>query len=89
MMQGMLHLASFLTPENISTVPGSVLFVLPLTVAISVVYKATKVHKILPKAFARECAILFGSIVAFLGVVAIILCRVAWLMNEKVPTLLQ
>ena len=88
-MQHMLPLATFLTPENIGTVPGSVLFVLPLTVAISVVYKATKVHRIRPKAFARECAVLFGSIVAFLGVVALILCLVAWFMNEKVPVLLQ
>ncbi len=88
-MQGMLHLANFVAPENIGTVPGSILFVLPLTMAISVVYKATKVHRIEPKAFARECAVLFGSIVVFLGVAAIILCLVAWFMNEKASGLLQ
>jgi len=88
-MHDMFHLATFLTPERIGTVPGSILFVLPLTIAISVVYKATKVHKVRPKAFAKECAVLFGSIVAFLGVAAIILCLVAWFMNEKVPMLLQ
>jgi len=88
-MQGMFSLATFLTPESIGTVPGSVLFVLPLTIAISVVYKATKVHSIKPKAFVKECAVLFGSIVVFLGVAALILCLVAWFMNEKIPALLQ
>jgi len=88
-MRGMLYLATFLTPENIGTVPASILFVLPLTIAISVVYKATKVHSIKPKAFAKECSVLFGSIVVFLGVAAIILCLVAWFMNEKIPALLQ
>lgn len=88
-MQGLGHLATFLTPENIGTTPASILFVLPLTVAISVVYKATKVHKIRPKAFVRECAVLFGSIVIFLVVAAVILCLIAWFMNEKVPILLQ
>ena len=88
-MQGMLYLATFLTPENIGTVPASILFVLPLTIAISVVYKATKVYRIQAKAFVKECAVLIGSIAVFLGVAAIILCLVAWFMNEKIPTLLQ
>ncbi len=88
-MHDLVHLATFLTPENIGTVPASILFVLPLTISISVVYKATKVHAIHPKAFAKECAVLFGSIVVFLSVAAIILCLVAWLMNEKMPALLQ
>ena len=88
-MQDMLYLATFLTPENIGTVPASILFVLPLTISISVVYKATKVYSIQPKAFTKECAVLFGSIVVFLGVAAIILCLVAWFMNEKIPALLQ
>ena len=88
-MQGVLPLATFLIPENIGTVPASVLFVLPLTISISVVYKATKVHRIRLKAFTKECAILFGSIVVFLTAAAIILCLVAWFMNEIVPKLLQ
>ena len=88
-MQGLFLLATFLTPERIGTVPASILFVLPLTISISVVYKATKVYQIRPKAFAKECAVLFGSIVVFLGIAAVILCLVAWFMNEMVPALLQ
>ena len=88
-MQALIPLASFLIPENIGTVPASVLFMLPLTISISVVYKATKVYRIRPLAFAKECAVLFGSIVVFLGVAAVILCLVAWFMNEIVPKLLQ
>ena len=80
-------LATFLTPEHISNGPGSLLWAIPLLASISVVYKATKVYQIHPKAFIKETLSLFGSIVAFLVVAAIVLCLVAWLFNEKMAML--
>jgi hypothetical protein len=65
-------LGSFTTPMQIETNPASMLWLLPLVVSISVVYKATKVYKVRPWPFARESAVLFGSIIVFI-VVAIIL----------------
>lgn len=76
-------LLTFLTPERIGVTPFSVFWALPLIASISIVYKATKVYSITPKAFAKETAGLFGSIVAFLFVAAMILCAVAWMFNEK------
>jgi hypothetical protein len=76
-------LLTFLTPERIGVTPFSVVWALPLIASISIVYKATKVYSIKPKAFARETGALFGSIVGFLLVAAMILCAIAWLFNEK------
>ena len=76
-------LLTFLTPERIGVTPFSVFWALPLIASISIVYKATKVYSIRPKAFAKETAALFGSIVVFLLVAAVILCAIAWLFNEK------
>lgn len=80
-------LLTFLTPERIGVTPFSVLWALPLIASIAIVYKATKVFSIRPKAFARETAGLFASIVGFLLVAAIILCVIAWLFNEKMALL--
>ena len=76
-------LSTFLTPEPIGVTPLSVFWALPLIASISIVYKATKVYSVRPKAFAKETAALFGSIVVFLLVAAAILCAIAWLFNEK------
>jgi len=81
-------LASFTKPEQIGTTPQSVLWMLPLTAAIAVVYKATKVHRVVAKPFFKETALLFGSIVAFMAVAALILSAVAWFVNEKLPGLM-
>lgn len=75
-------LASFTIPERIGVNPQSMLWLLPLVAAISVVYKATKVPKIKFVSFAREAGILFGSIVVFMIVTALALCAVAWLLTE-------
>jgi hypothetical protein len=80
-------LLTFLTPERIGVTPLSILWALPLIASISIVYKATKVYTIKPKVFAKETAGLFGSIVAFLLVAALILCAIAWLFNEKMGML--
>ena len=78
-------MASFFQPEQISTTPGALLWIVPLTAAISVVYKATKVPTIAPKKFAKETASLFGSILIFITIAALILVGIAWFINDVVP----
>ena len=77
-----LVLATFTTPEKIGTDPASMLWLLPLVASIAVVYKATKVSKITAASFAREAAVLFGSIVVFITIAAVILCVIAWLVSN-------
>ena len=80
-------LASFTTPMQIDTNPASMLWLVPLVVAIAVVYKATKVHKIKWWPFARETALLIGSIFVFITVAAVVLYGVAWFVTEQLPGL--
>ncbi|NQV32096.1 MAG: hypothetical protein HQ515_05340 [Phycisphaeraceae bacterium] len=80
-------LLTFLTPERIGVTPFSVVWALPLIASITIVYKATKVYAIRPLAFAKETASLFGAIVGFLLVAAMVLCGIAWLFNEKMALL--
>lgn len=80
-------LASFTTPMQIDTNAASMLWLIPLVVAIAVVYKATKVSAIRPLAFAKETALLIGSIFVFITVAAVVLFGVAWLVTEQLPNL--
>ena len=75
-------MATFTAPEYIGTNPQSMLWLLPLTVAIAVVYKATKVPKISAVDFIKEALLLFGSILVFMTVTALILHIFAWLTIE-------
>ena len=75
-------MASFTVPERVGTNPWSMLWLLPLVAALTVVYKATKLPKITTKTFIKETVILFGSIVAFMVVAALALCILAWLITE-------
>ncbi len=75
-------MASFTVPEIIHVDSTSMLWLLPLVAAISIVYKTTKIPKIKVVSFLREVVILFGSIVVFMAVSAIALCVVAWLITE-------
>ena len=72
-------MATFTAPEYIGTNPQSMLWLLPLTVAIAVVYKATKVPNIKAVDFIKESALLFGSIIVFMAITAVILYIFAWL----------
>jgi hypothetical protein len=80
-------LASFTVPMRIDTDVSSMFWLLPLVVAIAVVYKATKVHQIRPAAFARETALLIGSIMVFITVAALVLYAVAWFVTEQLPAM--
>ena len=82
-------LSSFTTPMRIGTDPASMLWLLPLVVSIAVVYKSTKVYKIEPWPFARESAVLFGSIVVFILVAAVILYGITWAVTEQLPSFLD
>jgi len=82
-------LASFTTPMHIGTDPASVLWLLPLVATISIVYKATKVGIMRPWPFAKETAALFGSILVFILVAAVILYAVAWVVTGQLPALLN
>jgi len=74
--------ASFTVPERISVDPRSMLWLLPLVAAVAIVYKATKVPKIKAVHFIKEVVVLFGSIVVFMVVTALVLYALAWLITE-------
>lgn len=73
-----LLIASFTAPEQIQPNPQSMLWLLPLTASIAVVYKATKLPKI-TRLFLKEAVVLFVSIIAFLIIAALALYALTWL----------
>ena len=73
--------ASFTSPEPIQTSPQSLLLLLPLVAAIAIVYKATKMPTITTSGFLKEAIGLFGSIVIFIGITAIVLYALAWFIS--------
>jgi hypothetical protein len=77
-----LVIATFTTPEKIGANPQSMLWLLPLVAAIAIVYKATKLPEIKAANFLKEAVILFGSIVVFMSITALVLCAIAWLIIE-------
>ena len=77
-----LVMATFTVPEKITTDPQSLLWLLPLVAAIAIVYKATKLPEIKIVNFVKESVVLFGSIVVFMFVTALVLYFIAWLITE-------
>jgi small-conductance mechanosensitive channel len=82
-------LGSFTIPLRVGTDPASMLWLLPLVVSIAVVYKSTKVYQIQLWPFTKESAVLFGSIVVFILVAAVILYGITWIVTEQLPSLLD
>jgi len=74
-----LILADFTVPERITVDPQSMLWLLPLVAAVAIVYKATKAPQIKVAPFTKEVVVLFGSIVVFMAVTALVLYALAWL----------
>ena len=74
--------ASFTTPEKIGVTPQSLLWLLPLSASIVVVYKATKVPRIRPVSFIKDSAVLLGSILVFMLVAAMVLLVLSRLVTE-------
>jgi hypothetical protein len=77
-----LIIAVFTTPQNILTNPTEMLYLLPLTAAIAIIYKTTKLAEITPANFIKETATLFGSIVVVIITIILALYAVAWLVNR-------
>jgi len=75
-------LANFTIPEQIGVTPRSMLLLLPLVASISIVYKTTKLPKISFVHFLKESVVLFGSIVIFMAITALILVAIVWLITE-------
>lgn len=75
-------LAAFAAPENISANAKSFLWLVPLVTATAIVYKALKLKHIRPAAFVKEVAVLTGTILVFMIVVAAGLYLVSWLVTE-------
>ncbi len=78
---GILVIATFTVPEQIRPNPQAMLWMLPLTAAIAIVYKATKLPTITAGVFFKEAAILFGSIIAFIIITALALYALVWLIS--------
>ena len=78
-------MASFTRPVEIGATPASFLWIVPLTASIAVVYKATKVRRIEAKPFTREVLGLFGSILVFILIAALILVSICWIINDAIP----
>lgn len=64
-------LAAFKYPMEIGTNPSSLLWMFPLLLSISIVYKATKMRVLFWKRFIREVVILFITVSAFMIAIGI------------------
>lgn len=80
--QAFLILATFTSPEQIGTNPKSMLWLLPLAAAIAVGYKATKLSTITTGNFIKEVLLLFGSMIAFMVITAVVLWIFTWAVTE-------
>ena len=74
-------IASFNSPEPIQTNPQSLLLLLPLVATIAIIYKATKMPTITTGGFLKETVGLFGSIVIFIAITALVLYVLAWFIS--------
>ena len=66
-------LAGFMAPVHIGTTAHALLLALPLIAVIAIVYKATKLDEIKFVSFVREVFLLFGSILVFMIITAIVI----------------
>ncbi len=81
-VEAIFVMASFVVPEQVKTNLSSMLWLLPLAAAIAIVYKAMKLPTITAAKFIKEAVILFGSIVVFIIITALVLYALAWLITE-------
>jgi hypothetical protein len=76
-----LILASFAHPEIIKTTPASLLWILPLSLSVAIIYKITKLDNISPANLVKEITILFGSIVVFMSLIGAGFLVISWAIN--------
>ena len=72
-----LILANFTVPERVGVTSSSMFWLLPLALAIAVVYKATKVRQVRAVSFIKESVVLFASVVVFMFITAVVLLGIA------------
>ncbi len=77
-----IMVATFTSPESIGVNPLAMLWMLPLTAAVAIVYKATKLPIITTRNFIKETFGLVASIVTFVVVTAVVLIFLAWFFTE-------
>lgn len=75
-------LASFTHPINIPTDPKSMLWIFPLLLSISLVYKATKIRVIFLARFFKDVVLLFATISVFMIFLGAALIFLVKLINE-------
>ena len=75
-------MASFTAPEAVGSEPGAILWVVPLTAAIAVVYKAMKLSEIKTGTLIKEIFGLFCSIIVFMFLISLALYVFAWMFTE-------
>jgi len=75
-------IATFTAPEQTGTTPHSMLWLLPLAVAITIAYKATKLPTITAGNFVKKAAASFGFGIVLLIMIALALHVLAWLITE-------
>jgi hypothetical protein len=66
-------LAGFMAPVHIGTTAKALLLALPLIAVIAIVYKATKLDEIKFVSFLKEVVVLFGSILVFMILTAVVI----------------
>ncbi|MBN2591120.1 MAG: hypothetical protein JXA96_14735 [Sedimentisphaerales bacterium] len=77
-----LILASFTQPVNIGVNQQSMLWMIPLFVSFSIVYKTIKLPNLKFVSFLKEVVVLFGSIMVFIIITAVVLYACSWLLIE-------
>jgi hypothetical protein len=73
--------AAFTSPEPVGVDVWAVLWLLPLSAAIAVCYKATKVRTIRTADFLKQSGALFASIVGFMAVAGVVLAALAYVLT--------
>jgi len=75
-------ISTFTAPENLGTNPQSMMWLLPLTAAVAIAYKAMKLPTITAGNFIKEVVLLFVSIAAFMVITAAVLFAVGRVITE-------
>ena len=75
-------LATFTAPEFIGTDPQSLLWILPLAMLGTIIYKAMKLPKITTMNFIKEVAILFTFLIALMIVIILALFVITWMIGH-------
>ena len=80
--ENIFMIATFTVPERIGTTPQSLLWLLPLAMAVTVVYKTTILPTITSGNFIKKVLATFSFGVILLALLAVGLCALGWLITE-------